>query len=136
MPFAPALPTDPTPVVGVANTNDLDFDTLYSLQSYDPVLVDHLREEHGDGSDCDCEWEATTEYHADAPFVETPKGLDAPGASLLLKVNWDCFTVQVLQSPVVETHGRCSPCYPGQADLDAVGSLLCFALPPDLRAQE
>ena len=67
--------------------------------------------------------------------IRTALGLDAPGASLLLKVNWDCFTVQVLQSPSVETHGRCSPCYPGQADLDAVGGLLCFALPPDLRAQ-
>jgi rubredoxin len=40
--------------------------------------------------------------------------------------------IQVVWSKHTERHGLCSPCFPGQADIDSNGEYLCYVLPKDL----
>jgi hypothetical protein len=49
----------------------------------------------------------------------------------------DCYT-QVVWSKWTKLCALCSPCYPGQGDLDTEGQedVLCYALPPDLMGGE
>lgn len=47
-------------------------------------------------------------------------------------VNFDSFTVQVVHSKWVRRCALCSPCYPGQADLDCAGDYLAYDLPAEI----
>lgn len=131
------MTTTETPIVGVASIHDFDLDALTSLHEFDPAWEEHKEtcEKYKAEGECDCMDYAETDitYYADAEWQKGEDGLwDAPGATMKFASN-DRGYVQVLLSPHTERHGKCSPCYPGQADLDAEGDLLCYAVPPDMK---
>lgn len=119
-------------VTGVGNTNDLDFDALLygGLEEFDCAWQEHLEQCEKDEHDY-CDVEQTVCYYSDAPFVWTDYGWDNPGATFTLKVNWDRMTYQCILSPVTGLRGRCSLCYPGQADVDADGDIECYLVPDE-----
>ncbi len=51
--------------------------------------------------------------------------------SVIVNMGNGC-TLQILQSKyIIDNVGFCSPCYPGQADLDSDGNLTAYILPPE-----
>ncbi len=44
--------------------------------------------------------------------------------------------VQIVFSKTTKRCALCSPCYPGQADLDTPGEFLCYALPEDIERKD
>lgn len=125
-------------VTGVGSIHELNFDAVFygGLHEYDVAWVDHLHAECDDPDHCEHEIEQTVCYYSDRQFFSTDLSvawLDAHADQFLLKVNWDRGTYQVLKSPVTELHGWCSPCYPGQADVDSDGDVECYVLPEEYR---
>ena len=131
--------SEETPITGVCSLNDVDIEQVLFMKEYDPELEEHFDTcpHCKEGDLCDLDGHSPeVAYYSDKPWQKGPDGLwETKEASLVLKVNYDVATVQVILSPCTERHGKASPCYPCQADLDAEGDLLCYALPPDCRAE-
>lgn len=121
------------PVTGVGNINDIDFDSLYGLSSLDLDFEAHKAECKKCQAEEDCEvamdWQPSVEMFAEK--FEMEKGTWGSFGDLLIKVNYDYGTYQVLLSPKTEFHGKCSPCYPGQANIDSTGNIECYVLPDE-----
>ena len=118
------------PVTGVGSMNDLCFDALFMLEEHDCAWEEHLESCEDEDHDL-CETEPTVCYYADAEFALVGEYIDSPGATFVLKVNWDRNTYQCILSPVTGLRGACSPCYPGQADVDAEGTIECYLVPDE-----
>lgn len=116
------------PAGGVGYVRDLDFEQLFRNHHLEQAIWDS---EHPDEEACDEEGSSEGAY-ADAKWEpDGRKGWHAPGATWVVVVG-EAY-VQVVKSNVVELHRWCSPCYPGQADLESEGGdVLCFAIPEDL----
>ena len=145
-----------TPIVGVISNNSAEWlheacDNGIDLSYED--FIDELRKEHegyrnskfagehaDDFDECE-ECEKSKEYYeSDEPTYligswKLVNGMYEPdtGGEYAAKVSYDAFNcTQVLWSRYASRSELCSPCFPGQADLDTPGEYLAYQLPPDM----
>lgn len=69
---------------------------------------------------------------------ETKEGLMInPNAEWVARYNPEYNTIQIIKSNWATHCHKCSPCYPGQGDLDTPGDLCCaYAPPPEVIGDE
>lgn len=131
-------------ITGVHSIHDLNWDTYPYWDEICPICEENLREceEHAletgeevdyDQLECDSshqklmgDWVLDTNTNQ----WDVNKAGDEGYSALM---NED--TIQVIWSRWTERHALCSPCYPGQADVDSKGEFLCYVLPPELRGE-
>jgi len=119
------------PTTGVLNSTDAEF--LYEDAIYHGG-IDINFEEH-------CK-ECKNEYHDDCWMDDKPTYLigfkkNEEGDYVLdEKAEYSAIVgqqeTQVLRSGYVSRVTLCSPCFPGQGDLDTPGEFLAFTLPPEV----
>ncbi|CAG0992754.1 hypothetical protein METP3_02755 [Methanosarcinales archaeon] len=122
-----------SPITGVIDTTAPEW-LLEEIDSHgiDLDFEEHCREctkEHHD--DCYDSGAGTTHllgYKKDAKGDYIPD-LDAEFSAI---VNGNENTTQVIHSKWVSRTALCSPCYPGQGDLDNSGDYLAYTLPPKI----
>lgn len=151
-------PENPDPVVGVIDANSCREWIYEEINAgTDLGLIEHLSEceDHKSGRGCDCEvdwgrvligdWKKSwvwrmpggREVKAHTPgskrhqvWVEVKDGPNSYSAMY----NKSGYTIQVTWSKWIFQDARwCSPCYPGQADLNSDGGgVVAYQLPPEL----
>ena len=113
--------------------------------------VEFLNDEIFNGNSIDLDYEAFLEENSDVEEEDFPE-YESNGDSTYLIGNWlkdesgkyypdpdgeyaaicgEIYT-QVVFSKYTKLCALCSPCYPGQGDLDSVGEFLTYNLPADL----
>ena len=124
-------------VTGVHNGNDIrhwdDFNDGIDL-SYEEHIVEcegYLKE-----GCCECDLETGTTLMGD--WLKGEDGLyDAnPDGEYSAIYNPDLNTLQVIRSKFKIKCNWCSPCYPGQGDVDTPGDVEAYMLPPDIMDEE
>jgi len=122
-----------TPITGVVQTADLPYliDEI-DLHGIDLYFEEHCKEctkeFHEDCYNLDAETTHLLGYKKDAKGEYIPD-LDAEFSAI---VNGNENTTQVTHSKWVSRAALCSPCYPGQGDMDTPGDYLIYTLPPDM----
>jgi hypothetical protein len=121
------------PVIGVVNTTAPEWlAEEISLHGIDLRYEDHCRECQRELHD-DCYYnDGDTTYIIG--YKKDEKGEFVPDltADFSAIVNGNENTTQVTHSKWVSRAALCSPCYPGQGDLDNSGDYLAYTLPPDV----
>jgi len=117
------------PVTGVLLSNNADFLYEDALKGIDIDFKEHLKE-------------CKNEYHDNCWMNDEPTYLigfkkDEKGEYILdEKAEYSAIVgqqeTQVLRSGYVSRVALCSPCFPGQGDLDTPGEFLAFTLPPEV----
>lgn len=80
-------------------------------------------------------WEAQESRFLIGQWIKDDNGLymPDPNGEYSAIVSYDAFMcVQVARSKYARRSALCSPCFPGQADLDTAGEYLAYDLPSDL----
>ena len=111
------------PVAGVIGLQSVDIDALNSLY----ILIPHEGDEGEEGV-----LEQEEQWLADKPWRFVGGKWVALEATFIACLN-DHGYLQVVLSPVTGRHNPCSPCYPGQGNLEEEGNLICYELPENLR---
>lgn len=120
------------PIVGVANSSDIDWDFLEErCLTCEAIIEEADREatEAGEELECldiECDGSHTKilgdwREAADGKLEPDPEGEYAIVVGEIY--------AQVLFSKTTKRCALCSPCYPGQGDLDTPGEFLTYALP-------
>lgn len=143
------------PITGVATNNRIEFLDEELMEGVDLAFKRHCEECSGrcsgckcshEGGECSCEecagYEPTGEHDLCAPeergttliggWKETVDGQYEPDTDSEYSAIVGDFYTQVLWSRHTKRVSLCSPCYPGQGDLESDGDQLAFDLPPDL----
>lgn len=118
---------------GVHNANDVDW--LWEEEGIDLAWEEHLETCPNEYHDfCGPETQGTTLY---GNWVKE-KGQYHPkrGGEFAAIYNPDHNTIQVVSSRYVIKCYHCSPCYPGQGDVDTSGDMWAYCLPPDMMREE
>lgn len=97
----------------------------------DESLDEDERESEMDSIECDG---SHTKIIGDWKQDEKGKYFPDMGGEFAAIVNET--TVQVVYSKVTKRGNVCSPCYPGQVDLDSDGEFLAYTLPSELLREE
>lgn len=111
------------PVTGVVSLQGVDLDALNSLY----ILLPHDGDEGEEGA-----LEPEEQWFANKPWRFVDGKWVALEATFIACLNHRGY-LQVVLSPVTGRHNPCSPCYPGQGNLEEEGNLLCYELPENLR---
>lgn len=146
------------PVTGVRNANNIAY--LWDVQpeidlGYESAKVEFMAQQlaqfqhdHGydqtPSVDLVLEWETAFDdqcelegYNSDRYLIgdwlrdDNGQYEPSPNGEYSAIVNTDVNTVQIVRSGWVRYGALCSPCYPGQVDLDTDGEFLGYELPPD-----
>lgn len=133
---------------GVINANNIHGDAFYNSinLSYEQAVLDGCGEDEWDsmaGGDSligfiQCSVDDPDAYisiSSDSGDTEAVFKPD-PKASFSAIVSNNANVAQVVSSKYVKGCGYCSPCYPGQGDLDTVGGVFSYAVPPDDLCEE
>jgi len=119
------------PVTGVLNTNAPEwFNDDITSDGIDLDYIEHCKEcSNEEHDECYEEYEATylIGYYWDTA-TEQYEIDDSAEYSAIVSVPY----TQVTHSKYVSKSNLCSPCYPGQGDLDTPGEFLAFTLPPEI----
>lgn len=121
------------PITGVTDINAPEwlFDDVDS-HGIDLGYEEHLREcnkeFHDDCYDPGCDTTHLIGYKKDVKGDYVPD----PETEYSAIVNGGAGTVQVTRSKWVSRAALCSPCYPGQGDLENSGDYLAYTFPPDV----
>jgi len=127
------------PITGVINNYFAEWLTEESIyNSIDLDLESHITECSECQNDQYCEameyWEYSDTFLLGDWILDTNTGLYEPDPqgdySAIYHV--DSNTTQVVYSKYLKKCALCSPCYPGQGDLDTTGDYLAYDLPPEL----
>lgn len=119
-------------ITGVHNFSDTK---LYDCEFIDLTWEEHLKEcKNKDHDFCGPQ---ETDRCLFGSWIKK-KGLYQPkrGGLYAAIYNTDHNTVQVVKSRFAIQCNRCSPCYPGQGDVDTPGDLWAYCLPPELFREE
>ena len=126
------------PVTGVLSIHDIDFswitdDICLTCESIvqdiedDDTLTDEEKEEELEYIECDpCHDKIFGDWLQDSEGKYYP---DPSGDFAAIERE---TVVQVVYSKHTARGALCSPCYPGQVDLDSAGDYLAYTLPADL----
>lgn len=126
------------PVTGVLSSNSIAWEwitddvclTCQDIQSEiesDESLTDEQKEHELEFMECDS---AHTKIMGD--WLQDEKGKYYPDESKDFAAIINETTVQVVWSKTITTGNLCSPCYPGQVDLDSKGIYKAYTLPDEL----
>ena len=130
-------------LVGVGNLNDIDWDEIENLNSYnnmDDALFTHKCrcDKCRNSIPCeelkliaDADIDTTVILFTDGDFVELfdMRLIDVKNETIIIKLNIESGTYQVIKSHKIEKHGLASLCYLGQADVNIEGEYQCYVLP-------
>ena len=123
----------PTITTGVYNANDVEW--MWDDPSIDLDWEEHLKEckneEHDDCGPQEPGDQLFGEWTKDKEDKYVP---DMTGEYAAI-FNSDHNTIQVLWSRYTIRCHHCSPCYPGQGDVDHDGVLIAYSLPYELMSQ-
>lgn len=119
-------------ITGVINTNDMEHIGDELTGAIDLDFENHLLECKNEYHD-DCWYSDESTY-----LIGFKKGRDGKWAPDR-KAEWSAivnggghYTTQVVRSRWYAMSHYCSPCYPGQGDLNTPGALKAYAPPPDI----
>jgi hypothetical protein len=123
-----------TPITGVETNNRIEFlaDEIYSSNSINLTFETWVKEE------CpSIEEQEDYEWSNDQTFLigswkKDSDGLYIPDQTGEYSAIVGEIYTQVVWSRTTKKCALCSPCYPGQADLDSTGEFLAYCLPDDL----
>jgi hypothetical protein len=119
---------------GVHSINDLE-QWMFDEEGIDLDQLEHVRLEHegnAEACECDCMEQGTTLYGS-WKLDEAGKYEPDTSGEYAAIYSPDFGTVQVVHSHVTVPCRKCSPCFPGQGDVDAPGSdYLAYILPLSL----
>ena len=122
-----------SPVTGVIHNHSAEW---LIEEIYNPNSIDLVWEEH----QLDCEEYQETGYCGCGTsqggmligaWRLTPDGYEPDESGEYSAIVREVYT-QIVHSRYVTRAALCSPCYPGQADLDTSGAYLAYTLPPDM----
>lgn len=123
------------PVTGVLSSNSIAWewvndDTCLTCEDiYKDIQEDESIDEDDKESECDsvgCD-SAHTKIMGD--WIKDSNGKYIPDETGEFSAIINESTVQVVWSKFTTTGNLCSPCYPGQVDLDSKGDYLAYTLP-------
>ena len=141
--------TSDVPVTGVIspyslecvyNENEIhpEYDLLQTDPDYHDPECDIVTGADLEGTDLECTcsageyFEPTYSLIGDWVIGEGDLYSPAPDGEYSAIFNYNENTIQVIASTTIARRALCSPCYPGQCDLDTRGDWLCFDVPGDL----
>jgi len=121
------------PVTGVLNSNSTEFLFEDAIKGIDINFEEHCKE-------------CKNEYHDNCWMDDEPTYLigfkkDDKGEYVLdERAEYSAIVgqqeTQVLRSGFVSRTALCSPCFPGQGDLDTPGEFLAYNLPPEIWGEQ
>jgi hypothetical protein len=134
-----------TPITGVVSNNTPEY--LYDEEYIDLAYEEYVDETLANMDLTDDERDAEIEAYDSGGYVLCLLGswvkdestrLYEPDKSGEYAAIMREDVTQVVWSVYTKRSALCSPCYPGQGDLDTLGSFLTYDLPPDIygRAKE
>jgi hypothetical protein len=124
-------------ITGVGNVSNLDFDMLDDLNSR--TIMDEIEEEHKETcKDCTDDFDCfgltdgeLPEHYWIGEYTDGDIMNDEIVGDYTTHIIVGETYYQVIKSPYVVLRGLCSPCFPGQADLDSKGDYPCYGLQGD-----
>jgi hypothetical protein len=121
------------PVCGIVGNNSVEFlnDEIFSHDSVDLTYEQFLL----DNPEFDPEedfYESDDSEYLIGDWLQDEQGLYYPDPNGEYSAKVMEVTTRVYLSKTLKRCALCSPCYPGQADLDSEGTFLAYALPDDL----
>ena len=123
------------PTTGVAQNNHVEWlhDEIYD--GIDLDFEEHCKE--CPNEDHDLCWESNgSETVLIGSWKKDDQGLYEPDKDGEYSAICGEIYTQVVWSKHTKRCALCSPCYPGQGDLDSSGEFLCYDLPPDLYGED
>lgn len=119
------------PITGVLFTSAPEFLHEDEADGIDLSWLEHLSVcEEDDHSEC--AYGDNGEHQVLIGFTETKDGIfEIDPEAEYSAIAWSPYT-QVLRSKHTKRCGLCSPCFPGQGDLDSEGEYLTYDLPADV----
>lgn len=122
-----------SPITGVISTNDPEWfyeDTM--TDGIDIGFEEHCKECKNEEHD-EC-------YNSDEPtytigFRKNAEGKYEPDPEAEYSAIVGAQYTQIVQSKYISRAALCSPCFPGQGDLDTPGEFMVYNLPPDVWGQ-
>lgn len=124
-------------VTGVHNANDIEhWDDIE--QGIDLDYEAHTKEceTYQQEGSCECFTDTGTTLIGSWKKDTEDKYEPNPDGEYSAIYNPDYNTIQVVRSKYTIKCAPCSPCYPGQGDVDSPGDLIGFMLPPDMMREE
>ncbi len=120
-----------TPITGVISNNNVEWlsDEIYSSKSIDLDWLEFLKSKPSQDEKDNYESQDSTVLIGD--WVKY-KGQYQPKKHGEYAAIVSELYVQVVYSKFTKRCALCSPCYPGQGDIDSNGEYLTYTLPPDL----
>ena len=139
------------PITGVLQNNHLDPDIFYYKMDFDLNVFYHYEECHTyskEFASCDCD--DLPEYDFDCPLIGFKKTKRKPNTTTLyydFKESLGFYIIpdkkspysmivgeiysQIIRSRYYTLSAMCSPCFPGQGDLDTIGIYKAYCPDPD-----
>jgi hypothetical protein len=109
----------------VRDNNTIDLDWEEHIKYMEPEEIEEEENEF-DG------WDSSNSTLLIGSWKKDEKGLYEPDKEGEYAAIVNESTTQVVWSKFTKRCALCSPCYPGQGDLDTPGEWLAYTLPPDL----
>lgn len=122
------------PITGVETNNRIEFltDEIYSSNSINLTFETWVKEERPSIEEQeDYEW-SNDQTFLIGSWKKDSDGLYIPDQTGEYSAIVGEIYTQVVWSRTTKKCALCSPCYPGQADLDSTGEFLAYCLPDDL----
>lgn len=133
-----------TPVTGVVSNNTPEYlmDELYDSIDLDyEAFCEEI--ENDDSLDDDEKQEALEFYESSGDntlligdWLKDDKGLYYPDETGEYSAIMRESVTQIVWSKYTRRGALCSPCYPGQVDLDAPGEFIAYDLPPNMYGRD
>ena len=126
-----------TPVTGVISNHSAEWLHEESWDGIDLAMEQHFKEceicANGDVCDVMDAWEWSDDILIGS-WVKDSDGLYEPDETGQYAAIYqiDSNVTQIVWSRYTRRGALCSPCYPGQVDLDTPGDYLGYDLPPDI----
>jgi hypothetical protein len=123
-----------TPITGVETNNRIEFlsDEIYSPDAINLTFETWVKEERPSIEEQeDYEW-SNDQTFLIGSWKKDSDGLYIPDQTGEYSAIVGEIYTQVVWSRTTKKCALCSPCYPGQADLDSTGEFLAYCLPDDL----
>jgi hypothetical protein len=124
-----------TPITGVAQNNHVEWLYEEVADGIDLDFEAHCKEcENEDHDFC---WESNgSETYLIGSWIQGDDGRYSPDKTGEYSAICGEFYTQVVYSKYTKRTSLCSPCYPGQGDLDSEGEYLVYDLPTELYGNE
>ena len=119
-----------TPITGVIANNDVEYlnDEIYAGIDLD---YEEFLKSNPDNQSVES-WESYNSTYIIGSWIKNEDGTYSPDKTKEYAAIVSEVYTQVVYSKYTRRCQLCSPCYPGQGDLDSEGKFLTYCLPDDL----